>query len=760
MKLWYRQPAEQFHQALPVGNGRLGAMVFGRPLRREDYHSEKLILNEDSLWNGPPANRINPAAKEALPRVRELLLAGQVQQAEDLAELTMTAIPRQHRPYQMLAEMLIVGPDQQDATDYRRELDLSTAVCSTTYRTGGQTHRREVFCSAADNVLVVHLEAGELSFQSYLRRRPFDAKVRIIDDRTVALEGQAGADGVRFAVVMRARAQEGRAEVIGQCLCASGGASATLLVAANTSFRHDDPLAASMAQIELAEARGYAQLRGRHVAEHQKLFDRVELSIDHDECLDDLPTDNRLERAGEKNGRSDPGLDALMFHYGRYLLIASSRPGSLPANLQGLWCDSFTPIWFCNYTTDINLQMNYWPAEVCNLPECHQPLLDFLQRVNLDGEQTAQQMYGCRGFVAHHTLDLWADTAPSYGVHGLALWPTGGAWLALHAWEHYRFGLDHARLKDLIYPLLKSATIFFLDFLIADGTGHLITAPSVSPENVYRLPDGKTARMCAGPTMDNQILDELFGATLAAGRILGEDEAFLSQVDSVRSRLMPTRISSDGTIAEWRDDVQAVDPHHRHLSHLFGLFPGQSIDPLQSPALADAARKAIIQRFGHGAGFGDDGRGLTEWTLAWMICLGARLGDGASAYDSLQWLLKHHTQQNLLTIHPPFQIDGNFGAAAGIAEMLLQSHDGSIHFLPALAPAWPDGSVRGLRYRGGGEIDLTWKNGWAISAHIRPACDSVLHLRPPPGQRIIGDNPLHVRGGQSCTITFEKGDGH
>ncbi len=720
--LRYDLPGTSFNEALPLGNGRLGAMIRGAPLAREDYFSERIPLNEDSLWYGGSTRRDNPDAAASLAEVRALLRAGKVQEAEYLADSALTAIPRNGHPYQHLGELVLVSPENHaPATDYERTLDLDRAIASVHYRHGDSLYLREQFVSAPAQVFALHLQSvgTPLVFHAYLRRRPFDGEVRLIDHRTVALEGQAGPDGVRFCLALRMLGDEGQLMRRGQSLHCVGGQECVLLVAANTSFRQPNPLDASLPQLDAAEQAGYAALRQAHIEDHQALYRRMKLTLASDSPP---PSQTDAYIQNQSLNRPEPAFDALMFDYGRYLTIASSRPGTLPINLQGLWCDQMTPIWNCNYTLNINLQMEYWPAEVCGLPECHEPLFAFVDRLVESGRQTAQTHYGCRGFVAHHTSDLWADTLPTGGVYASGLWPLGGAWLALHSWEHYRFTLDRGFLARTALPQLREAALFFEDYLEPNAQGHLVASPSVSPENAYLDPTGCKRKMCAGASMDAQILRELFNALIQASEILGHDAGERARWAALRDALPPIRATPEGIIAEWLGDERPADPGHRHLSPLFAIFPGSQIHPFTHPDLAQAAARSIgIKR--------ELRTDQTGWSLAWMACIYARLLDGDAAQECLRRLACEHTLPNLLNDCPPLNLDGNFGHTAAIAELLLQSHRDELHLLPALPSAWLRGEVSGLRARGGFSVDLEWTDGTLRRARITAAAPGPCRLR-------------------------------
>jgi len=733
--LWYSKPAEKWAEALPVGNGRLGAMVFG------GTGSERIQLNEQTIWTGGPYDPTHPGGPEALPEIRRLVFAGKYNEAHNLFGEKMMGEPIGNMTYQPLGNLTLEFPGHATATEYRRQLDLDTAIASVSYGVGGVNFQREVFSSPVDQIIVVRVAAdkpGSVSFVANLAGvastdPPGDDRfsVETVGPRELVLRGKTGSSmgiegRVHYEGRVRIMNEGGKLLPTEKGLSVEGANAATLIIAAATNFkRYDDlsgdPAARVQDYLKRAEGKSFDRLRTDHVAEHQRLFRRVRLNLPTTESSAG-PTDQRL-RAPDL--RKDPALAALMFQFGRYLLIGSSRPGCQPANLQGIWNEDMNPAWDSKFTANINLEMNYWPAEVTALPECVEPLIQMVRELAETGSKVARVHYGARGWVFHQNSDQWRYAAPMDGPTWGAF-SVGGAWLCTHLWEHYRFSGDKNYLRD-VYPLLKGSAQFFLDTLVEHPERHwLVTCPSTSPENFPAYPgnpkfdDKYGVTICAGSTIDMQILRDLFEACVEAGKILETDKDFCDQVARARERLAPMQVGKQGNLQEWLEDWADLEPKHRHISHLYGLYPSNQITPAATPKLAEAAKVTLDQR----------GNGSTGFGMAWTAACWARLLDGERASLCLSNLAANQTCPNLFSkCYTAPQVEGALGATAAIAEMLLQSHSGEIHLLPALPKAWPEGKVAGIRARNGFEVDIEWRNGALTRAVIRSRLGNPCRLR-------------------------------
>ena len=773
-RLWFREPATMWEAALPLGNGHLGMMPDGH------LREETIVLNDITLWSGGVQDADNPEAAEHLPEIRRLLFEGRNDLAQELVYNTFrckgagsghgngTKVP--YGSYELLGHLRLhyEGDTAADPMDYHRALSLDDAMATTRYTLGETGYRRDYFVSFSDDVGLIRLTAGRkgminvrISLDRPEKFTTTAAGSRL--EMTGQVENGTDGKGMRYRTLVSVKTKKGKVTTYGNSLVVSGATEALIYVSAGTDYKNPGFEKAVEEKLTKAMARPYKRIVREHIAAYKAWFDRAEVMLTPNPEREALSTPERLQAFAADP--DDNGLAALYFQYGRYLLISSTHAGLLPPNLQGLWAHTINTPWNGDYHLNINVQMNHWPAEITNLAELHRPLIELTKGLVEPGGKTAAAFYNARGWVAHMMTNVWGFTAPgehpSWGATN-----TGGAWLCAHLWEHFDYNRDTAYLQE-IYPVLKGAAQFFLDMLVKEPHhGWLVTAPTTSPENAFLMPGSRQpVNICMGSTMDNQLIRELFGNTLRAGEILGVDGDFREQLAAAAAQLPPSRTGSDGRLMEWLEDYEEADPHHRHVSHLYGLHPGSEITPEGTPDLAAAARKSLERR----------GDGGTGWSRAWKINFWARLHDGNHAFVLLKNLLdpafdtsfnyanKGGTYPNLFCAHPPFQMDGNWGGCAGIAEMLLQSHAGFLNIAPALPDAFREGSFRGLRARGGFTVSASWKEKTVTRATIDASCHADLHLKIPAGttsfQASLNGEPLEPASGEGFIhLGMTKGD--
>lgn len=717
LEIWFNQPTTKWDEGLPIGNGSLGSMIYGTPAK------EIICLNEETIWSGEKKYNDKKNGNKALGEIRQLLFDGEYIEAESVVaeKLLSKRLPSGTNSNQMLANLFIENADLDSLLNYRRELDLNQSIVTTSYEKNGVKYKNECFSSFPDKVMVLKYSADKdqsISFSARIKRTE-NTKIEFAGNVINFSEHVGNGVGVKFHATIHFETKGGKSQVKDGKLVITDANEVIIRITAVSDYRGGDPRVLCLQNLDHALSLDYDQLQEKHIADYRSLFKRVDLHLSDNDGYD-LPTNERLKKV--KKGGFDNYLSQLQYQFGRYLLISSSRPGTLPANLQGIWVNGLTPPWNSDYHININIQMNYWMAEMANLSECHEPFLDFIGDLREMGRITAKETYGCGGFVAHHTSDVWHNTF-GFGRARYGMWPMGAAWCCQHLYTHFEFTEDKEYLKNYAYPVMKEAAQFFVDFMVPDPkTGLLVTGPSVSPENSFLDKNGKMATISMGSTMDREIIFELFQNCISSADILGIDKEFSQILQSKIEQMPPLQIGSDGRLMEWVEEFKEENEGHRHISHLYALHPSNQISKTKTPKLFEAAKKTIEHRLANGGGH-------TGWSRAWIINFWARLLESEKAHENIVALQKKSTLPNLLDKHPPFQIDGNFGLVSGITEMLMQSHEGEINLLPALPKAWVNGSINGIVARKGFKVDIEWKEGQLESLVIHSRLGNVLQLR-------------------------------
>lgn len=741
--LWYDHPARNWNEAFPIGNGSLGGMVEGGSFFEGGTFRDTVYLNTDTLWYGKMRQRENPEGKENLEKIRRFLFEEKYREAMEETFLSITSLPKYFGPYCPLGRLdMWMSGHSQDIKNYRRSLELDKGIATVEYDVDGAHYSKEYFVSKPQEGMVIHIECDKpvLQMFSHLMRRPYDDDTGTANG-CIYMKGECGEGGVRYVCMVAVRC-DGTKRLSADMISCKDSNYVDLFVVAATDFYGDDPMELCYKRIAELSSFRYEELRHAHIAEYKQLYDQMSFSLDAGEST--LPIDERLAKF--KQEKDDLGVVELYFNFSRYLIIASARSGTEATNLQGIWNHKTSPSCECNYTVNINTEMNYWPVEVCNLADCHQSLFGLLKRALPNGKRTARELYDCDGFVMHHCTNLWGDTAPEGSFPPAIIWPMGGAWLVLHLWEHYCFSLDRNFLENEAYELMKQAALFFTQYMTEDKEGWLVTGPTSSPENSFYSPVGVRENLCMGAEMDNQIVRELFRAVISASEILDIDKEFRELLKRLLEKIRLPRINRNGAIMEWSKDYEEVDIHHRHLSPLFALYPGTQITREGTPELAEACEVFLKRRLETSEGIG---KAVTcAWTFSWAACLYARLYMGDKAYENILGQLCSTFPGSILTgdLRPQnFQIDANGGAIAAIAEMLVQSHTDVILLLPALPTCWKNGKVYNLRARGGYSVDIIWEKGQLKTAQIRASADGICRISA--GRDMVVDTEYECRNG-------------